>query len=307
MILLSTYRAIKLAFQNFYRNIWLSLATVLILVLTIFLVSLLFGVKIVADKTIDSVKENVDVSIYFEPDAPDNEILAIKENLENKPEVRELNYISKSQALENFKEKNKDNPTILESLEAIGENPLGATITIKARKLEDYQTILKSLDDEKYKGIIQDKDEDYESNQSVIQKLTDVTNKVNRVGLILGIVFSFVAILVVFNTIRITIYTHREEIGIMKLVGASNSFVRAPFIFESILYGILASLICLLILYSLINTISPFLNKFFEGYSLDIVSYFNSQFWKVAALQMVFSVFLSMVSSAIAIGKYLKV
>jgi cell division transport system permease protein len=222
-------------------------------------------------------------------------------------EVKELNYISASEALENFKEKNKDNPTILESLEAIGENPLGATITVKAKNLEDYPTILKSLEDEKYKDIIQDKDKDFENNQQVIQTLTRITKKINQVGLILAVVFSLVAILVVFNTIRITIYTHREEIGIMKLVGASNIFVRAPFIFESIFYGILASLICLAILYSLINTISPFLDRFFEGYSLDVVGYFNSQFWIVAGLQLLFSVFLSMVSSAIAIGRYLRV
>ena len=307
MILLSTYRAIKLAFQNFYRNIWLSLATVLILILTIFLISLLFGVKVVADKTIDSVKQNVDVSIYFEPNVPESQILSVRGNLQNMSEVKDLNYISASQALEDFKEKNKDNPTILESLEAIGENPLGATITIKAKELEDYQTILKALDDEKYKDIIQDKDKDFESNQEVIQKLTRITNKINQVGLVLGIVFSLVAILVVFNTIRITIYTHREEIGIMKLVGASNSFVRAPFIFESVIYGIVASLICLAILYPLINTISPFLDRFFEGYSLDVVAYFNSQFWTVAGLQIIFAVFLSVVSSAIAIGRYLKV
>lgn len=306
-ILTSSYRALKLGWQNFWRNRWLSLVTVLILILTLFLISLLVTVKVVADKTLDSVKEKVDMSVYFVPAADKTAIIQLQNRLEDMPEVKEAKYISPDEALANFREENKDNPTIIEALDALGRNPLGAVLVIKAKKLEDYLNIINILDEKNYQKIIQEKTRDFENNQELIDRLSNIADNISKFGLILSLIFAVIAILMIFNTIRITIYSYRDEIGIMKLVGASNAFVRAPFVIESIIYALIASFICLGLIYTMINTIAPFLNRFFAGYELNIVGYFNQNFFFILAALVVFSVILCVLSSLIAVRRYLRV
>lgn len=307
MIITPSYRALKLGWQNFWRNRWLSIVTVLILILTLFLISLMATVKVVADKTLDSVKAKVDMSVYFNPSADKTAVIQLQDRLENMPEVKEVEYISPDDALADFREKNKDNATIIGALDSLGTNPLGAVLVITAKKLEDYPNIVKVLDEKNYRTIIQEKTGDFENNQVMIDRLSNIANNINKFGLVLGLIFAVIAILMIFNTIRITIYSYRDEIGIMKLVGASNAFVRAPFVIESIIYGLIASFICLGLIYTMIITIAPFLNRFFAGYELNIVGYFNENFFLILGALIVFSVVLCVVSSLIAVRRYLRV
>lgn len=307
MIFTSSYRALKLGWQNFWRNRWLSLVTVLILILTLFLISLIVTVKVVADKTLDSVKEKVDMSVYFEPAADKIAVAQLQKRLKEMPEVAELIYISPDEAREKFRKENKDNPTVLEALDALDSNPLGAVLKIQAKKLDDYPTIVNVLDDQSYQKIIQDKDRDFENNQSIIDKLSNITDNINKFGMVLALVFAVIAVLMIFNTIRINIYSYREEIGIMKLVGASNGFVRAPFVIESIIYALISSLICLGLIFTLINTIAPFLNRFFAGYELNIVDYFNHNFVIILGGLIILSIIMCVLSSLIAVRRYLRV
>ena len=170
---------------------------------------------------------------------------------------------------------------------------------------DDYQSILSFLDNPEYNELIQDKN--FDDNEKVISQLSAISNKIENIGIIVSVVFVIIAVLIVFNTIRINIYTHREEIGIMKLVGATNWFVRAPFLVESLIYAVLAVIICLAILYPLLGAVAPQVNNFFEGYNLDLVSYFNSNFWQIIGWQLAFAVLLSILSSSIAVGRYLRV
>jgi len=307
MIGLTLLRSIKLAWQNFWRNRWLSLVTVLILILTLFLISLIGALKVVADKTLNSVQEKVDFSIYLSPKAAKNEVFSLRSDLEKMPEVQTVKYISPEEALSEFRKKHENNPAIIEALDALEENPLGAVIVVKAKLLDDYDSIAKLVQAERYQKIIQSNDNDFAANKELINKLSHITQNINHFGLVLIIIFAFISFLVIFNTIRITIHSYREEIGIMKLVGASNNFVRSPFIIESIFYGIFSSLVSLALLYSLINTIEPFLNNFFAGYNLNIVSYFNGHFWLVLIFLLLTSIFICSLSSAIAVRRYLKV
>jgi len=304
-VLVSTYRTIKFALQGFWRNIWLTIVTVIILVLTLFTLSVVGGINVIGNAAIKSIQEKIDVSVYFKPEVKDDDVISVNYRLSSLPQVKEVKYISKEEALANFKEKHKDDPVIIESLEELSDNPLGATLVVKANNITDYQSILSVLDEPDYSTSIQDIN--YQDNQQVIDQLSSITKKVQKVGIIISIIFIIITIMIVFNTIRITIYTHREEIGIMKLVGATNWFVRAPFLLESLLYGIFAAVICVAIIYPIINIISPHISNFFEGYNLDMLSYFRQHFWQILGLQLGFSVFLSMVSSAVAVGKYLKV
>ena len=302
---LTLFRTIKFALQGFWRNIWLSIVTIVILILTLFSISVVGTVNIIGREAIDSIKEKIDVSAYFKNDVAEDQIFEINYRLESLSQVKSVDYVSKEKALENFKEKHKDDPEIVSSLEELEDNPLGATLVIKANNIEDYEEILNVLEDPDYAEFIQDIN--YQDNELLIDQLTGITNQIQRIAIIFSGIFIIIAVLIIFNTIRITIYTHREEIGIMKLVGATNWFIRAPFLIESVIYGVLACVIILVILYPLIDVISPQVSKFFAGYEFDLIQYFKDNFWYIAGLQLAFAVVLSVISSSIAVGKYLKV
>ena len=150
-------------------------------------------------------------------------------------------------------------------------------------------------------------DKNFDDNKLVISRLSDLSDKIKRVGIIISSIFVVIAILIVFNTIRINIYTHREEIAIMKLVGSSNWFVRVPFIFESIMYAIIAVIISVAILYPLLGLVAPQVSNFFDGYNLDLIEYASSNFLRIVGLQFAFAVILSVLSSSLAIGRYTRV
>ena len=261
--------------------------------------------NVVANKAIASVEDKVDVSVYFKASIQESEILNARYRVESMSEVESVSYVSKEEALEKFKQQHANDPIILESLEQLETNPLGATLVIKAKSIEYYPRIMTFLEDPAYEQLIQDKN--YEDNKEVVDKLNDLSNRIQRIGIIISVIFIIIAVLIIFNTIRINIYTHREEIGIMKLVGASNWFVRAPFLVESFMYAFLSVILCLAIMYPLLGVVAPQVNNFFTGYNLDIVDYFSSNFWKIVGLQFVFAIVLSIFSSGIAIGRYLKV
>ncbi|MFA5052412.1 MAG: permease-like cell division protein FtsX [Patescibacteria group bacterium] len=299
------FRTIKFAFQGFIRNIWLSIVTIVILVLTLFSVTMAAGINVLANQAIGSVQDKVDVSVYFKPEVQEKDVLNVQNRLESMAQVQEVTYTSADEALEIFKAKHADDPIILDSINQLDVNPLGATLVIKATSTDQYPAIITTLDGQEYATLIQDKS--YDDNQKVIGRLNDLSDRVQKIGFGISAVFIIIAILIIFNTIRINIYTHREEIGIMKLVGASNWFVRAPFLVESLLYGLLAVVICLGILYPLLSVIGPQINTFFEGYDLNFTQYFSTQFWQIVGWQILFAVALSVISSLIAISRYLRV
>jgi cell division transport system permease protein len=304
-MLVFIYRTIKFALQGFFRNIWLSLVTIIILVLALFSITLVAGVNMVAKQAIVSVQDKVDVSVYFKPTANEPDILNVRYRLEGLATVKSVSYTSQDEALEKFKAAHADNPRIIESLAQLESNPLGATLIIKAKNINDYPQIMTLLDSPDYQALIQDKN--FDDNEKVINRLNSLSDKIQHIGIVVSIIFIIIAILIIFNTIRINIYTHREEIGIMKLVGASNWFIRAPFLVESFLYAGLAVVFCVVIMYPLLGLVAPQLNNFFEGNNVDLVRYFWTNIWKIVGLQFAFAVVLSVFSSGIAIGKYMKV
>lgn len=305
MLLVSFLRALRFALQNFWRNIWLSVVTVFILVLTLFSVTFSAGLNVIATQAVSLVKNRVDVSIYFTEKSLEEDVRKVANELSGMPEVKEVTYISKEEALQSFREKNKDNPIIADTLDVLGTNPLGPTLVVKAKDISDFPTILAVVDKPEYSAIVQDRD--FEENQLVIERLSDITNRARQIGLIVSLVFSLIAVLVIFNTIRITIYTYREEIGIMKLVGATNAFIRAPFLIESVLYAVLASMLSMILVIPIVAVSAPYLNAFFIGYGFDLLQSFQRHFWPLFGLQLLLGVALSVVSSAIAMTRHLRI
>lgn len=295
---------IKYGFINFWRNFWLSIASTLIMVITLFTISTLIILNILANVAITDVQKKVDVSVYLNSNIKEARITEIKSDLEAMPSVVSVGYISKDEALKQFKEEHKDDPVILESLGELDENPLEPTLVVKAEEPEDYAEIADVLRSDKYKKDISEVN--YEDNRVVIDRLTNITRNIQRAGFVVGGIFIVIAIIVVFNTIRLTIYTYKEEIGIMKLVGASNAFVRGQFVIEGMIYGVLGALVTLAVLYPVLNAVSPKIASMFEGRELDLAGYFSANMWFVALGLIIVGVALGILSSAIAITRYLR-
>lgn len=305
MMLISFTRAWKFAFQNFTRNLWLSLVTVLILSLTLFSITLSAGLTVVAKQSLAAVKDRVAVSVYFIPTAVAEDVQNVQKAVAALPEVKDVRYVSPEDALADFQERTKDNPLIADTLSALGDNPLGATLVIKTRNIEDYPKVQSVLDTPDYAKLIQDKD--FDENQLLVTRLSSLANRIQNVGFAVSGLFILIAILVTFNSIRVTIHSYRDEIGIMKLVGATNWFVRSPFIYESMMYAVVASIVTLVASGVLVSVSGPFFDQFFTGYDFHLTSYFSAHLLIIVGLELGVSLVLAMASTAFAVGRYLRV
>ena len=305
MFLLALNRTIIFALQSFWRNIWLSLATAFVVFLAFVSVNFLLAVNYVSDSAINLVKERIDVSVYFKPEVRESKIAEIKTRLEALPEVKQVSYRSAQENFDFFKQKHQNNEKIQEALKELEANPMGCTLIIRAKSLTYYPEILKVLDDPTYADLIEEKN--FDDNRLIIDRINLITDNVRKIILVISLIFIIIAILIIFNTVRIAIFTHQNEIAIMKLVGAGNWFIRSPFVLESVLCGVLGFLSAFIFIYPLFALIQPHLNQFFNGANLDIASYFNSNFLIIFGSELLAIILINIISSSIAIRKYLDV
>ena len=304
MFILSFLRIIKFSFQDIGRNIWLSIVTITILVLALFSINMLLTVDAITKAAVNSIKEKIDINLYLAPDAPEDRITALKARISNFSQVKEIQYISRAEALESFRIKHKNNPEVLDALRELGKNPLTPILIIKGNDIDKYDELiveLNKIDDD----IIESRN--FEDHKAILVKINNVSNKINKVGVIVSLIFVIISILVVFNAIRVAIYTHRKEIGIMKLVGASNSFVKAPFLISGIIYAAVGTLIVVAIFYPFLTLLQPYLETFFVSYDINIVSYYNENFIKIFGLQFLGAALINIVASFTALSRYSKV
>lgn len=298
-------RIIKFALQDFYRNIWLSLVTISILVLTLLSVNVLAVFNAMAGTAVKVIENKVDISVYFKSTTSNDSIDQMKKYVLGLPEVAEVQYISKEENLAAFKETHKNDPAILEAVQELDSNPLETTLRIKARNLNSYPVILKALDKPEFNDLVSSKN--YDNRSEMIGRLSFWTTTGEKIVLVFIIFFVLISVLIVFNTVRVAIYTHREEIGVEKLVGATNWFVSLPFIVESLLYGLISCLLTTAITYPLLNVAQPYITGFFGPGQLDLMHYFNSNFVIIFGSELFIAMLLGVVSSFIATRKYLKV
>jgi len=263
----------------------------------------LFFLQGMASFMIVSLEESVDISTYLKNTATQEEVAQLKEELESLPEVKEVKYVSREQALESFVEIHKQDEVILESLEIVGQNPLLASLSIKAFSTSQYPVIAEFLQNAPLASIISNVD--YFDRAPVIERLSTLTTGIQTAVLLVTLFAGFIAILVAFNTIRLTIYSSRDEIEIMRLVGASNWFIRGPFIIQGMIVGVFATLITTLLFFPLTLFVGIKLQTFAPGF--DLFSYFSDNLFIILLLQLLAGIGLGVISSLIAIRKYLKI
>lgn len=304
MIFLSFLRGIKFSFQDIGRNIWLSIVTITILILALFSINVLLVVQVIGQASVVAIKDKVDTSLYLRPDSGEDEILALKNKIANLETVKEVNYISKAEALEIFRKDNQDNPEILQALRELGKNPLTPSLVIKPKNSEDIDAFTGQLNKIE-SDIIESRN--FTDHKLLLQKINNITDKVSKVGLIISSIFILITILVVFNAVRVAIYTHRKEITIMRLVGASNSFVYMPFLFSGLIYSLAGIGIIIAVFYPFLSLLQPYLEAFFVDYNINILSFFNSNFIKIFGLELLGMAVINMIASFIAVRKYARV
>lgn len=299
------HRTTKFALQNFWRNIWLSIATVLVFVLTLLTINVLLSLNVLTQAAIASVEDQIDVSVYFTQDTSDELIFAAQDYLTGLSQVEGVEYISSEQALQRFSERHRNDSDILAALDTVEANPFGGSLIVSARSPEDFPFILEALNNPTFGNAIESRD--FSDHERVIERIQDITTRVRWFALVLAGIFALIAALIVLNSIRVSIYTHREEIGIMKLVGASNSFVRLPFILEGMLFSLLATLLTAAIVLPIASTLEPQLARFFERDTIGLFSYYMQHWYWVFGGQFLALAVLSTLSSTLAMNRYLRV
>ncbi|OGM90894.1 hypothetical protein A2755_01670 [Candidatus Wolfebacteria bacterium RIFCSPHIGHO2_01_FULL_48_22] len=298
----SLFRIAKYALQHFVRNIWLSTATIVIMVLALFVLAGLIIFNVSTKTVITSIQDKIDISVFFKADTAEDEVLRIKSTLETLPEVRQVDYISKEQALEIFRQRHEDDETISQAVEQLQENPLLASLNVKAQDTEEYGDIAAYLENDTIAPFVEKVS--YSQNQTVIERLNRILNTAEQAGYALIIFMSLVAVLITFNTVRLAIYSHKDNINIMRLVGGSNIFIRGPFLVEGVMYGILAAIISLALIAPVLYLIAPYSNVLVP--ELNVWEYFTGNLPRLFLYQLAFGIGLGLISSFIAVRKYLR-
>ncbi len=307
---ISCLRSLKLAGQNFKRNIWLSIINITILVLTLLTINFLIIFNLLTSGAIDIIKDRVDVSVYFNRNVSLEKIQEVQDRIQKSIYITEVKYVSPEQALEDFKFSYQSDEDILKAiteLESENEQVFLPSIKIKAQDISLYDDILKELKESQYRDLFKINESEFQDYSLITEKISLISQRIESLALIVSLIFLMIAFMMVYNTIKVSIYTYQEEISIMKLVGATNSFIKSPFILEIIFYNLISLLIIIVLFYSSMSFIQPLLNNFFAGYSVSVLDYYNSNFLFIFLGQFILASLFSVGTSLIAMKKYLKI
>lgn len=296
-------RILKASWQGFMRNKGSFLATIFVMVIAASLVGGMFVMDGVVDHLVDSLQKKVDISVYFKSKASPQKISDIQKRISEFSEVKKVEYVSREEALTQFKKRHKEDPVLSESLEELGFNPLLPHLNIKAWQASQYQQVSSFLENGEFGEII-DK-VDYHRNKEIINRLFSITSTIKTISWGVILVSVVLAILVGFNTIRLTIVNCKEEISIQRLVGASNWFIRGPFVIQGIISGVLASVLGIVIFGIGAWLFTPKLAILVSDFNL--MNYFLDNIFAIVSVELITAVGLGVVSSWIASRKYLKI
>ena len=297
------FRILKFGLQHFSRNGLLSATTTVIMVLAVLVFNGLTIFGVVANSAVASLQDKIDISVYFKPTAAEDDIIKLERALQSLSEVRAVEYVSSEKALDIFKQNHDSDDTISQALAELQVNPLLASLNIKARDPNLYPTIAGYLDTDQLKPIVEKVT--YGENKEAIDRLARIIDTVKTSGIAITIFLSLVAVLVTFNTIRLAIYSNREELGVMRLVGASNKFINGPYIVAGIIYGLLAALVGIVVSAPLVVLVSPYVHAFIPD--LSLAAYLGGHIPQFVLYQLGFGVILGAASAAVAVRRYLKI
>lgn len=295
-------RISQASWKGLQRNRWITIACVVMMAISLVIFSFALIFNNTSGVLINMIKNKMDISIYFKTDIPEEDIFRIRDNLIGREDIAKIDYVSQQEALKRFKANNANNSIVQKALDELGANPLSASLNIKARHIGDYQEIINYIKNSSFKSKLITVD--LSENQRVLAMITKISRglKVGTLGFIA--ILTFLSIVISFNSIRMAIYSLKEEIEIMKLVGASNWFIRGPFLLEGAWQGLIASLIATIVLIPSVIWLGPKIESFIPGLGVNL--YFWSHFWYIILYQTLFGIALGVIASFWAMSEYLK-
>jgi cell division transport system permease protein len=306
-------RIFRAGFLNFWRNGFVTLSSILMMTVTLFTLGVVLFTGVILNLTLADLRDKADMSIYFTTNAPEESVQSLASQIRTLPEVADVTYVSAEEELAAFRERHANDQLTLQALDELGSNPLGAVLAVKARDIGQYETIAKYVaqqsavgtDGDNYASLIDRVDYFDEQHQEAIRRLADITNSAEKLGLIIIAILVITTIAISFNTIRLAIYTARDEIAVMRLVGAGAWYIRTPFMVEGVLYGVFAGLLTVGILYPLTFWLGNATQNFFGG--INVHEYYISHFPLLLFILVGSGVFLGVFASFLAVRRYLKI
>lgn len=307
MITTTFKRVFKYGAIGFYRNRTISLSSIFVMVVTLFIIGIIFFAQGLLTHSLTLIEDKVDINVTFTTTASEDKIAELKHSLELLPEVDTVTYLSRDDVAAQFLQRHQDDSLVVQALREVGGNPFGAELQIKAKNPGQYESIAQFLKSDS--GTLQDTPDfidqiNYYKNKEIIDRLVSFIDDVNKVAYTLAIFFVAVSIMITYNTMRLAIYVFRDEISVMRLVGADRMYVRGPFMVEGIIYGFVAAILTLIIFWPVTALMADRTREFFAGF--DMVSYYFSHFIKLAFLSISIGVSLGAISSYLAVRKYLQ-
>ena len=306
------YRILKFGFQGFIRNLALSLNATFIMTLTLIILSVFFILNLVVTESTAKLESRLDMTIFIRDSAKQEEVDAFINTLKAKPEVKTVKYANKDILLKEWRDQFTEEQE-LRDLITKEDNPLLREIRVNANDPVQLNKIAQFANGESYKVIVDDVS--YRENQNKILTFINYSKFLRKISLIMSLVFTIISLLVIFTTIRLTIFSRREEIEIMRLVGASSVLVKTPFILEGVFYGILATIFAEVLAVIGIWSIRPLEEQYLQnagaglltsGSDQNFLTMYQENFWPILLAHLVIGIMIGIISSLIAVRKYLK-
>lgn len=307
MFITKIKRVFRAGLVNFWRKGFVSSSALVIMFIALFIITSIIFTSAILSFSLQEVKDKVDIEVYFTDKATELDILSLKNKIEAIDEVASVVYVSKEQALIDFKERNKEDFLILSALEEVGENPLSSFLSIKAKSPSQYEGIVKFFNNDDYLTNSSDsfiEKVSYLQRKVIIDRLTKIIDTINKIGFWLIIILLIIAVVIIFNTIRLVIFISKDEIAVMRLVGASERYIKGPFVVSGILYGFVSATLVTIVFLFLTYFLSPSFKEFSGG--LDLYGFYLNNFGQISLIVFSSGIGLGAISSYLAVRKYLK-
>jgi cell division transport system permease protein len=301
------WRIILTGAINFIRNMSIAVAAIAIMVVTLTVLLLSLIINTTFSNTISQITNKIDISVYLKDSDTVAQTDSLIKQIKILPNVASVQYLDKAQVLKQYEAQNAGNQQLALAISETS-NPLPATIHIKPKNLDEISSIKTFLVEPNIMALQSNPPSYSGSLEQAINNITHATDILKRLGIIAVIIFAVICVLIIFNTLQMAIFNRRDEIGIMRLLGANKAYIRGPFIVESAIYGVLAAVISIVIINSIFVTASSTLQATTLGL-LDIgyaTTYFDNHFWLFLTFQILIGIIIGAVSATIATRRYLK-
>lgn len=306
--LITFWRIVHTGIVNFIRSISLAVAAMAVMAVTLTIVLFSIIANATFENTIRDITDKISVSVYLQDSTTDDQAKKLADQIGKQSNVKRVVYLNKDQALRAFGDQNPENQGLVTAATQAG-NPIPATIQVYPKTLNDIPQIKNFLTKPDNHKLQRPESPSYQSKRKeAIDNITHATNVLRKIGVISVIVFAVTCVLTIFNTIQMAIFNRRDEITIMRLLGASTSYIRGPFVVEAAIYGLLSGVFSILIVNSAFLASSSALQASSLGL-LDInyaSDYFGSHFLQLLLFQTAIGIIIGTVSSVIATRRYLK-